>query len=365
MSKPLRPTWATVNLDALWQNYTTFKTASNKDLIPVIKADAYGHGAKIVYRFLYEKGLRYFAVSLVEEALELRALGLDTDILVMGACLADQLELIHAHNLVMTVYDLEMLKHVMAWKKPLRFHLKIDSGMRRYGLSPSFETHQIISEIINYPHLKFEGIYSHFATADLDDDFYQKQLDVFSSFVSDLSIKPPMIHLSNSSSIHKHEKTFDFTTHARLGISLYGLSLDESHPPLIPVMSLMSRIVQIQSLNPGDGLGYGQTYQAKSHERIGLIPIGYADGWIRKNKHHDVLINDKRYALVGNICMDTSFVKIDSSIQKGDTVILFGSSLSVDEVAMRLETIHYEILTTITKRVPRIYIKDGQTYDPC
>jgi alanine racemase len=363
MSVNYRQTWATIDLDALWNNYLVLSQQAGKPLIPVIKADAYGHGAKTIYTYLYQKGLRFFAVSLIEEAIELKSLYFDTDILVMGAILKEHFDTIVQYDLIFTVYDQEIFNALFDYSKPIRFHIKLDTGMHRYGLKPQQDTKIMIESLTEFPHLKYEGIYSHFATADLDDLFYQEQQAVFENFVAELLNKPKIIHVSNSSSICKHEKTMKLTTHARLGISLYGLSLDSIKPPIIPVMSLYTKIIQVKELKSGEGLGYGQTYVAPKDETIGLIPIGYADGWIRKNKGHDVIIGHKRYPLVGNICMDTSFVKIDSTVKKGDVVTLFGGEIKTDEIASRLETIHYEIVTNISQRVFRIYMKEGKMYD--
>lgn len=363
MNKHYRHTWATINLDHLWHNYEYLSLLSKKTLIPVIKADAYGHGSKEIFKFLYDKGIRFFSVSLIEEALELLPIHSDVDILIMGAISKEHFDIVSKNNLIFTLYDVDIFNELMTYQNPIRFHLKIDTGMHRYGLDDHLCIYQMMQEIKTKPNLSLEGIYSHLATADDDEVFLRKQIDCFYSVLESAPYLPKMIHLSNSSSIFKYESSLDKTTHARLGISLYGLSLDDPYPDIKPVMSLYTRVIQIKHLKKGDGLGYSQTYHAEQDETIALLPIGYADGWIRKNKHYDVIIDHKRYKLIGNICMDTCFVKVDEHIKKYDLVTLIGEALHMDEVAKRLETINYEVATNITKRVPRIYIKDGKIYD--
>ena len=155
----------------------------------------------------------------------------------------------------------------------------------------------------------------------------------------------------------KYEKEIPYTTHARLGISLYGLTLDEGMDFLKNTYKLSTQIQEIKHLNKGVKVGYGITYTAKEDEIIGVLPIGYADGFIRKNQGGDVEINNKRYPIVGRICMDQMFIKIDDTITKDDTVVLMGGVVSIDEVANRLETINYEIICQITYRVPKVYLR--------
>ena len=155
----------------------------------------------------------------------------------------------------------------------------------------------------------------------------------------------------------KYEENIHFTTHTRLGISLYGLTLDQETRFLKNTYRLISHISDIKMLEPGDKVGYGATYIAKEKEIIGILPIGYADGFIRQNQGGDVEINGKRYLIVGRICMDQMFIKIDDTITKEDDVILFGGLVSIDEVATRLNTINYEIVCQITSRVPKVYLK--------
>lgn len=355
-----RPTWAEINLDALIKNYEYAKAkAYPKTIIPVIKADAYGHGALHVMNALYQKGCSFFAVSLLEEAMELRATHKDIDILILGPIFPEQFYVCYDHHLSITIYDENIAHALLAFQKPLKYHLKIDTGMHRYGFASIESSLTYVEKLSKSIHI-MEGIYTHFATANEQNDLYFKQIERFETLLKLLPYKPNMIHVSNSSSTLKYEHQISWTTHARLGISLYGLSLDLDKSALHPVMTLKSQVVQIKELSKGDPLGYGATYVAyEPFERIAIIPIGYADGFIRRNKTGKVEINRKLYPIVGIICMDACFIKIDDDVSVGDEVIIFGGLITIDDVAKRLSTINYEVVCQLSKRVPRVYVKGG------
>ncbi len=358
MSKIYRPTYAKINLDYLQHNYSYVQNLNpNKTIMPVIKANAYGHGAIKIMNFLYEKGVRVFAVSLLEEAIELRNEHKDVKLLMMGPILKNQLIIANKYNIDITAYDESIVNDLLKSKYNLNVHLKIDTGMHRYGIEDEQTILDVVHKIQNHETLNLEGLYTHFATSNEDYEYYKMQLSRFKSILDKVKKKPNMIHISNSSSGIKYEKDFDFTTHIRLGISLYGLSLDIPKPPLKPVMSLISHVIDIKTLKRGDKVGYGATYEAQGDEKIAIIPIGYADGWLRSNKNALVEINQKTYHTVGIICMDAIFIKVDESVILGNEVILFGGLIKTDDVAKKQKTIVYEVCTNISYRVPRIYIK--------
>jgi alanine racemase len=229
--------------------------------------------------------------------------------------------------------------------------------MNRLGFKTDDEIQLAMEILKNTENILIEGIYTHFSTADVDKTYYDIQLRRFRYVMKMIDYTFKSVHISNSSSVIKYENLVDFTTHARLGISLYGLTLDKNVNFLKNTFQLKTKISQIKHLRPGDKVGYGATYTAKDEEIIGILPIGYADGFIRKNQGGDVEINGKRYQIVGRICMDQMFIKIDENIMKTDDVILFGGIVSIDEVADRLDTINYEVICEITSRVPRKYIR--------
>ncbi|HPG42731.1 MAG TPA: alanine racemase [Acholeplasmataceae bacterium] len=357
-----RPTWAEINIDALVKNYHFVKQhVKPKDIIPVIKANAYGHGAVMIMKALIQEGVTLFAVSLLEEALELRAHDPHVELLMMGPILEQQFEYCHMHNIAFTVYDEAIAEAVLRFKKPLKCHLKIDTGMHRYGISDEAFVISWMEKMKDTEH-DLVGIYSHFATANDRDELFYHQVNRMETFIHKLPYLPRVIHISNSSASLRYEKNISYTTHTRLGISLYGLSLDEDQTGLLPVMKLKTQIVTIKTVHRGETVGYGANYQATDEvEHIAILPIGYADGWLRRNKGGAVEINNKRYNLVGIICMDACFVKIDETVKVGDDVTLFGGLISTDEVAKRLETINYEVTCQVSYRVPRKMRKESQT----
>ncbi len=358
MSEIYRPTWLEIDLLAIKSNLDYVKEINlNKTIIPVIKADGYGHGAIPIMHYLYDLGYQMFAVSLLEEAIELRKENDQIKILMLGPILKEQLAIAQQYRIDITLYNQHIIKALLETNLKLDVHLKIDTGMNRYGLKDKDEIIKLIEEIQMHKTINLLGIYTHFATANDDIKIYNQQVKRFLEILDDIKVKPKMIHISNSSSAIKYENRYDFTTHIRLGISLYGLTLDRSKKGLTPALTLKSRIVQIKNLKAGESLGYGATYTAVTKERIAIIPIGYADGWIRKNRSNDVEINNKRYKTIGLICMDAMFVSIDNDCEVGDEVTLFGHLISIDEVAKNQETHVYEVCTNISKRVPRIYIK--------
>lgn len=361
MSNIYRPTWAEINLKNIEHNFDyVARLNPTKEIIPVIKADAYGHGAIEVMNFLFLKGIHTFAVSLLEEAIDLRLNNKKIKILMLGPILEDQFIVAQKHKIDITLYDKDIVEALLKTNIKINVHLKIDSGMNRYGLKDKKEIIEMIAQLQAHQSINLEGIFTHFATANDDKKIYDLQLDRFKDILSAIDVKPKMIHISNSSSAIKYEKYYDFTTHIRLGISLYGLSLDKIKTNLKPAMTLKSRVVQIKQLKAGEVVGYGATYTSVTKERIAVIPIGYADGWLRKNRNNDIQINKKRYSIVGLICMDAMFARIDNQINIGDEVTLFGDMITIDEVAKKQQTNLYEVCTNISKRVPRIYIKGEQ-----
>lgn len=358
-----RPTWAEIDLNALVKNYRfAQKQVSPKTIIPVIKADAYGHGAKEVMVALMEERVKLFAVSLLEEAIELRKVSGDVELLMLGPILPDQFDLCHHHHIQFTVYDEHLFQSILEYQKPLRFHVKVETGMHRYGIDNQKLLIKFMEDLKKTEH-ELVGIYSHFATANEQDELFFHQIRNMEDILIKLPYLPQMIHLSNSSASLRYEQNFKWTTHVRLGISLYGLSLDEDQKGLLPVMKLKSKVVEIKTLKKGDTVGYGGKYQAiKDGERIAVLPIGYADGWIRGNKTGYVEIRHTLYKIVGIICMDACFVKVDQEVSIGDEAILFGGMIKIDDVAKRLKTISYEVVCLVSKRVPRITSRRN-TYD--
>ncbi|MCK5762081.1 MAG: alanine racemase, partial [Candidatus Izimaplasma sp.] len=321
------------------------------------KANAYGHGVLEVVKYLVDRKVDYFAVSLLEEALELRKEFKSIRILIMGIVDREQFRIASENNFTITISNFDQLNEIEKLKDSLTVHIKVDTGMNRLGFKFTDDILKVSKVLEGNSHINLEGIYTHFATADGNKNLYDLQLNRFNSIIEMLNYKFEMIHASNSSSAIKYESKINFTTHVRLGISLYGLTLDEEITFLKNTYSLITHISEIKHLKIGEKVGYGGTYTAIEEEIIGILPLGYADGFIRQNQNGDVEINNRRYPIIGRICMDQMFVKIDEIVTKDDEVILFGGIVSIDEVADRLKTINYEVVCQITCRVPKLYIK--------
>ncbi len=358
MNNIIRETYAEINLKNILENYLSIKKRiGSKNIIPVVKANAYGHGVIEVVDFLYSNNVDYFAVSTLEEALEIRKSFNKVRILVMGVVQSKYFNLASENNITLTISNNDQLSDLEQNKSTLKVHIKVDTGMNRLGFKSDDELVKALKILNSNNNVRIEGIYTHFSTADIDFEYYKFQLDRFKYVLKILDFDFDMVHVSNSSSAIKYEEDLSFTTHVRLGISLYGLTLDEDTTFLKNTYKLITHISEIKQLKKGDKVGYGATYTALQDELIGILPIGYADGFIRKNRDSFVEIKEKRYSIIGTICMDQMFIKIDESITKKDNVILFGNLITIDEVASRLDTINYEIICQISYRVPKIYIK--------
>lgn len=358
MNKIYRETYAEINLKNLYCNFKSVKDRiGKKNIIPVVKANAYGHGVLQVVEYLYSNNIDYYAVSTLEEALEIREHFQQVDILVMGVVKSIHFDIAAQNRITLSISNDDQLLGLKDLTKNLKVHLKVDTGMNRLGFKNVIDVVNALDRLKNNKNIFIEGIFTHFSTADCDKDYFDIQLNRFQSILNILDFEFKMIHVSNSSSSIKYEDSLSFTTHVRLGISLYGLTLDEETQFLKNTYKLITHISEIKHLEVGDKVGYGATYTASKSEIIGVLPIGYADGFIRKNRDSFVEINGKTFPIIGTICMDQMFIKIDKNVTKEDKVIMFGNIISIDDVAARLETINYEVICQISYRVPKIYIK--------
>lgn len=372
-----RPTIATINLDALTHNINFFRDRLSKDfqIMAIVKADAYGHGVIPIVKHLKDIGITYFAVGFLDEALQIRKAGFKDPILVLGYTPKDGIELAFENNVALTVFSHDIVDQINLvgekYRKKLKVHIKVDTGMGRIGIFPS-ELYSFFMETKNKEWIDIEGVYTHFATADeKDKTFTLKQTEIFNNALEKirLSDKINYIHLSNSAALIDLPEIDQNI--ARLGISLYGLlpssDVNLTQADLEPVMSLKTEIIYLKEIESGQTISYGATYKAKRKTLVATLPIGYADGLSRKlsNKGY-VLIHGQRAPIIGRVCMDQTMIDVTdiSQVKVGDQVIIFGSQdgnfLSIDEQAKIAETINYELVTLIGKRIPRIYYKNGE-----
>lgn len=370
-SKMYRNTYAKIDLSAIKHNLDIIKVnlGGKKKIIPVLKANAYGHGSVEIAQFLENQGYDFFAVALLEEAIELRKSGVKATILVLGWVAPRYAYLAIRHNFILTAFQVEWLESIqkLNLQGKLNIHMKIDTGMGRNGLRTEFEIMDFINKLKSIEEIELLGVYTHFATADdKDNTYYNEQVDNFHSLIKVVKITYPhkslVIHIGNSGASIQYPN--DMTDYSRVGVSIYGmypsLAVKESASvKLKPALELKSEITHVKQTRAGDKISYGSTYITKKGDWIGTVAIGYADGWLRRLQGTEVLVSGKRMEIVGRICMDMLMIKLDQAYEIGTEVTLIGKSgdatISIDEIASKLETINYEVTTNLSSRIPRIY----------
>lgn len=361
--------WAEIDLGALVGNYKRICELSGTDVIPVIKADAYGHGAVEAMLALIDVGARFFAVSSVAEAIELR-LALDDkkisdkiDIIILGYTPEDNADLLSKYDIIQTVFSLSYaqdLSRALPSGAKVRVHIKLDTGMNRIG----FDTTGVsdIALAARLENLVCEGIFTHFACADEHKSkLTELQLRRFDEAVKKLEnqgITFKVKHICNSAGIMRADVSkYDAV---RAGIILYGMPPSDEFDMtgLETVMSLKARIAHVHTLKKGESVSYGATFTADKDMEVATIPAGYADGFIRAYKGATVSVNGKECPVVGRICMDQFMIDVtDAGVLSGDVAVLFDSREKINTLAKLSDTISYETLCLIGKRVPRVYIE--------
>jgi alanine racemase len=368
----LLPTYATVNLAALAHNLSCIKRylSPGCEVMAVVKANAYGHGAVEIAQALARQDIGRLAVASLDEGIALRQAGLSTPIIVLGALFEEQVSDLVAHRLTPVVSDGRILpalaKAARSHPAPYPIHLKVETGMGRLGFSPEELFSLLDNPIVQSP-LQVEGMMTHLADADgTDSASTERQLGAFRTILEQIRQRGftlPLIHTANSAAIVRFpEAHFSLV---RPGIMLYGYHTLPATVPasdLRPVLSLQTRIVQLRTIPRGGTVSYNGTFVAARPTRIAVLPIGYADGYSRRLSHcGSVLIQGRRAPIVGLVCMDMIMVDVTdlAPVQVGEIVTLIGQqgqeSIWADEVADWIGTIPYEVLCGIGSRVPRLY----------
>ncbi len=370
----MRPVWAEVNLTAIKRNVQEIRRILGTDIeiMAVVKANAYGHGAVEVSRVALEAGADRLGVAILEEGLELRENGIWSPILILGYVPPSQYELAIKENIAQTVFDLkharDLARLAQKNKKKALIHLKIDTGMGRLGFIPGNRALNDVLEIASLKGVEIEGIYTHMAAADKADKSYSyHQLRNFNDFTARLAEKGLSVklrHAANSASlIELPETRFNLV---RPGITLYGLypssEVKRNVVELTPAMSFKAHISHVKKVPPGFSISYGCTYTTRRETIVATVPVGYADGYPRiLSNCAEVLVCGRRVPVIGRVCMDQIMLDVTSVpfVEKGEEVVLFGSQgeeyISVDELAEKAKTINYELLCMVSSRVPRIY----------
>lgn len=368
------PSFAEINLSALKSNLGQVRAQlGDCPILAIVKANAYGHGAVPITRFLSQQknNIKMFGVAFFEEGLALRSAGIRNPILILTGCVPEQIPDIIAQELTPVVFDLQTLaainQNAEKQGKHVKVHLKIDTGMGRLGISPE-EVHAFILTVLSYPMITLEGILSHFAEADLHDlSFAQKQLSIIQSILADFAhegLAVPWCHLANSAGIlHFKSARLDCV---RPGLMLYGYSplQEPAALKLKPVMQVKARIIMLKTVPKGTSISYGRTFVTQNKSRIATVAIGYADGYPLSLSNRGIMIaKGKRVPVVGRVCMDMTLLDVTDvpKLTVGDFVTVIGSegntSMWADQVASLAGTHIYEILCGIGPRVERRYIQ--------
>ena len=363
-----RPTWAEIDLDALRSNFVKIQQrVAPAKILAVVKSDAYGHGATVVARELEEAGASFLGTATVAEAIQLRRASIRLPILVLSGMTPEQIPLLQEFDFIPAVYNREVLNalgtYAEATGRPVAVHLKVNTGMGRLGFTPDDAT-----QILHSPPrgVKIEGLFTHFATAEITDDAYtQLQLTHFRKLLDTSGAAGILIHSANSAALLNYaDSHFDLV---RPGLLLYGISPTDDPLDFEPVLSLKSRIIFLHWIHKGETIGYGRTFQADKDTLIATIPIGYADGLRRLLSNRlQVEVSGAMCKIAGTISMDLCTIDVTPVAEHAklyEEVTLIGPKTPATEWAKFLHTVPYEITCLIGSRVPRVYFKAGKIVD--
>ena len=366
-------TWAVIDLDVLKNNVAILKARSGVPVMAVVKANAYGHGDFPVAQAALRGGAEWLAVARFEEAVKLRDAQLSCPILVMGYTPQSFMGEAAANDISITIWSKQQLdalsKITAVQDRPVKVHLKIDTGMSRLG-AQSRDAPALAEQIESTPNVEFEGIFTHFARADERDQTsannQEREFNRVLDQVRSAGLRPTWVHAANSAaSLYQPDSRFNLI---RPGISIYGLHPSQARPlpsEFQAALEWKAVLSQVKTLPPGRGVSYGHEYITQGEERIGTIPVGYADGF-RRVGGNQVLVGGKRVPVVGRVCMDQVCVQLDQvpGAAAGDEVVIIGSQgderISAEEIAARWGTINYEVVCGLAARVPRIYLHQGE-----
>ena len=382
--------WAEIDLDAIENNIKEIRrhVGDKPKIMGVVKADGYGHGYLEVAKTLLENGADSLGVAFLDEAIQLRLCGIDTPILILGNTPSKYAEELIENDIMPNCYTKELAVAMSnagaKLNKAVKIHIKIDTGMGRVGFrytedeKINKQTVDEIIEISKLPYLEIDGLFTHFAIADDDDDEYTmlqyNRFNTLCSRIREAGVKVPLCHCCNSAALMRFpEFHMDMV---RPGIILYGLMpsdfVSKDILNLKPAMSLKAQITNIKTVEKGTSVSYGRKFKTKNNEtKIATVPIGYADGYSRiLSDKTEMIVKGKKCRQVGNICMDQCMIDVTdvNNINIGDEVILFGKSsegaeIPIENIASIMGTINYEILCVIGKRIPRVYMRGGKVAD--
>ena len=381
MKKILRPAWAEIDLDAIAYNTRNIKQLiGHKDLIAVVKANCYGHGVIDIIPTLLENGVSRFAVAMISEALEIRENNITAPVMILGFTPLYLGEELINNDIEQTVYDLdyarELSKIALSLNKKAKIHIAMDTGMGRIGFLPNEKSIDDITEIYSLEGIDVVGIFTHFSTSDeKDKEYSHQQFTKMMSVIDELEkrgIDIPLKHVANSGAIIDLPSTY--LDAVRAGIILYGYypsdEVNKSNLALKPALTLKATITNVKTLEKDMYISYGRTFKTSDKTVVATIPVGYADGYIRKlGENGKVIIKDQFAPIIGRICMDQFMIDVSDipNVKVGDTVTLVGKDggefLSCEEVAETAGSFNYEFVCDVSKRIPRVYYFNGEIVD--
>ncbi|MBQ9941704.1 MAG: alanine racemase [Christensenellaceae bacterium] len=368
-------TYVKIDLDAVAANFAAVKEKAGVPVMAVVKADAYGHGAIQVAKLLQEQ-CAFFGVSSILEALELRQAGLTAPILILGRTPTSAFTHAVREDVRPTIFHyadaLALSAEAQKQGKVAKFHLAVDTGMGRIGFQPTLDAANICAEIVKLPNIEAEGLFSHFATADCADltaaEAQAAKFDAFCKLLEDLGVQIPIYHMDNSAGLMNFEGHYGMV---RSGIITYGLyPSTEVDPGLLsirPALQWLSRVTHVKTLPVGCPISYGGTFVTNRQTVVATVPVGYADGYRRSlSGKFYVLIHGKKAPILGRICMDQMMVDVTDipDVCLDDTVTLVGrdgeEEITMEAIAAAADSFNYEFVCGISRRVPRIYCRDGK-----
>ncbi len=378
MEKIMRPVWAEIDLDKAAYNMKNIKKlVKDKEVIAVVKADCYGHGADDLAPVFLENGASRLAVAILTEGIELRKKNITAPIMILGYTPLELGEELINNDIEQTVYDLEYAKKLSniaeRLGKKAKIHIALDTGMGRIGFIPNEESIEAVEKIASLNGIEIIGIFTHFSTADEYDKTYtNEQFKKIKNFISELekrNINIPLKHVSNSGAIMDMPETY--LDAVRAGIILYGYypsnEVNKEKLDIKPILTLKTTVSHVKEVEEGTSISYGRTFITERKSKIATIPIGYADGYSRLlSGKAKVIINGKFAPVVGRICMDQCMIDVTDigEVKVGDEVILLGEEgnlkFNADDFAEIMGTINYEITCMLKQRIPRVYIKKGK-----
>lgn len=365
-----RPTKAIIDTAAITENIKNERSRLGQDtaLFAVVKANGYGHGALETAQAAAKGGAAGFCVATIDEGIELREAGIHAPILLLGVVGVQDIPLLASYDFSFPVASQAWLQEAenylaeVSLERPLKAHIKVDTGMGRIGFLDAKAVAEAAKWLDQHTAFEWEGIFTHFSTADqADTAYWQQQHLFFQEVLSTLPHLPRYVHTSNSATALWHEQAVG--NMIRYGVAMYGLNPSghdlEAPISLKPALSLVSALIQVKLLEKGSGISYGETYITPQQEWIGTVPIGYADGWLRKMQGFSVLVEGEYCEIVGRVCMDQLMIRLPREISVGTKVTLIGENhgkcITMQDVADRLDTIHYEVACTLSARIPREY----------